>query len=401
MGVSWIIAPTSRPAEVPAAFLVDLVKRNIEPVIQVLVEPIRPLKQEPLREAIAKYRDCGVHYLSIYERPNMMARWGLAEWRRPGLLQRFVDMLLPCLEQTTQAGLVPLLPALEPCGDYWDTGFLAGILEKLKGEGRFSLFDRLGLGIYNYAYNRPLSWGKGGRARWKDCLPYHTPPDSEDQRGSYLFEWYDEIVREHIGFSLPMVSLGSGASPGSWEDPTLSSLDEKTAARRNQELARLLIEGEMPDYLFNHAFSLTPEEEAKTTTAKPTLLAKALREVAKHPRLFSWSQGQEVALKGNSPKRIYHYLLFPPAEAGRSVEEWDQARHYIRRFRPTCGFSLEEAMLAEYVTIVGGPLGITSQEERRIRAAGCKVERIGDENGRETKRLLKRMAASGKRFLTF
>lgn len=388
-GASWAILPCHHPRSVPAALIMDLASRDIEPAVQVMVGPVAPIEPNLLRNLLVRYRDCGVHYISFYDRPNCVSQWTLSDWRKPQLVRRFVDMLLPCLEKAAELGLFPLFSPLEPGGDYWDTAFLAGALQELKERGKLPLFDRLAIGIYNYAYNRPLSWGKGGRARWKDCLPYHTPPGSEDHRGFYLSQWYDEIVRERAGYSLPLVSLGSGAASGGWDDPSFSPLEGKTAAQRDQEAARLLMEGELPDCLFNLAFPLgLGMEEATAATAK------ALRELPRHPRYSSWNKPEE-ALKSTFPKPIYHYLLLPTEEGARVWPE-----KYVRRFQPACGFSLEEAMQAEFVTILGGNLEISPLEERKIRAAGCKVERVSGKNLKEAKRMLEALAADGRRFLT-
>ena len=388
-GASWAILPIYHPRSVPAALLMDLSSKDIETVVQVIVSPVAPIEPNLLRNIMARYRDCGVHYISFYDRPNSVYQWKLEDWRKPQLLQRFVDMFLPCIEPASEIGLFPLLSPLEPGGEYWDTGFLAGVLQELKERDRLPLFDRLAVGIYNYAYNRPLSWGKGGRGRWKEALPYQTPPGSEDHIGFHLFEWYNEHIREKLGFSLPLISMGSGAGPTEWEDATFSPLEGKTAAQRNQEAVSLLMEGELSDCLFNLAFPLEPVMEDATVAT-----IKSLRELPRHPRHFSWNK-PEKALKSTFPKPIYHYLLLPDTEGPKAWPE-----KYVRRFRPTCGFRLDEAMQAEFVTILGDNLGISPQEERKVRAAGCKVERVSGKNVREARKLLDEMAEDGKRFLT-
>ncbi|MDP2728406.1 MAG: hypothetical protein Q8P59_12805, partial [Dehalococcoidia bacterium] len=175
-GATWAILPCLHPHNVPAALIMDLASRDIETVVQVMVTPVAPIEPNLLRNLLARYRDCGVHYISFYDRPNCVSQWTLAEWRKPQLLKRFVDMWLPCVERASELGLFPLLSPLEAGGDYWDTAFLSGALQEIKERGKTPFFDRLAVGIYNYAYNRPLTWGKGGRTQCKDCLPYNTPP---------------------------------------------------------------------------------------------------------------------------------------------------------------------------------------------------------------------------------
>lgn len=387
-GANWAILPCHHPQSVPASLLMELSGKDIEAVVQVVVNPIASLEPKLLRNILARYRDCGVHYICVYDRPNCVGQWSLADWRRPQLVRRFVDIFIPCMEKACELGLIPVLSPLEQGGDYWDTAFLAGVLEELKERDKTTYFDRLAVGIYNYAYNRPVTWGKGGRSAWKDCLPYQTPPGSEDQVGFHSFQWYEEIIREKLGFSLPLISLGGGAGPSDREDASFSPLDGKTAGQRNQDAVQLLMEGDATDCLFNLAF---PLEAVMDDATEATI--KAVRELPRHPRYFSWNK-PEKSLKSSYPKPIYHYLLLPAGAGGRAWPE-----KYMERFHPTCGFSLEEAMQAEFVTILGDTLGVGLQEERKVRAAGCKVERVGGKDLKESRKLLDAMASEGKRFL--
>ncbi len=390
-GASWAVLPCRHPQSVPAALLMDLASRDIETVVQVIVNPVAPIETNLLRNLLARYRDCGVHYISFYDRPNCVSHWSLADWRKPQLVRRFMDMFLPCVERASELGLFPLLSPLEPGGDYWDTAFLTGALQEIKERGKIPFLDRLGVGIYNYAYNRPLSWGQGGRARWKDCLPYHTPPGSEDHIGFYLFQWYEEVIREQIGYSLPLISLGGGAgtAPSEREDASFSALEGKAAAQRNGEAVQMMMEGDLPDCLFDLALPLGAVMDDPMAAT-----VKSLKDLPRHPRYSSWNK-PDKGLKSTFPKAIHHYLLLPSEEGSQAWPE-----KYVRRFHPTCGYSLEEAMQAEYVTIVGGGTGISPQEERKVRAAGCKVERVVGKNVKETRKTLDALAEQGKRFLT-
>ena len=62
------------------------------------------------------------------------------------------------------------------------------------------------------------------------------------------------------------------------------------------------------------------------------------------------------------------------------------------------GFSEDDAALAEYVTIVGGSLGISLKVEDQLREQGCKVDRIAGKNEDETRQMLDALVAKGERF---
>ncbi len=100
-------------------------------------------------------------------------------------------------------------------------------------------------------------------------------------------------------------------------------------------------------------------------------------------------------------KPLGHYVLFWQTPDDWAKEDFLGAQNYIGRFRVTVGFSVDDAMQAEYVTIVGGPLGVPLEAEALLRAAGCKVDRVAGDTFAETKRLLDQMAKEGKRFLSF
>lgn len=104
---------------------------------------------------------------------------------------------------------------------------------------------------------------------------------------------------------------------------------------------------------------------------------------------------------GPSAKSIGHYMLFWQRADSWAQEDWAAAAGYFARFRPTAGFSAEDAKNAEYVTIVGGVAGVPYETEQTLAAAGCKVERLSGVDFNDTKRMLDELASTGKRFRTF
>jgi N-acetyl-anhydromuramyl-L-alanine amidase AmpD len=99
-------------------------------------------------------------------------------------------------------------------------------------------------------------------------------------------------------------------------------------------------------------------------------------------------------------KRLRHAVLL-----WQTLDDWARqdltgSLNYIGRFRPIVTFSQAEAAEAEYVTIVGGPLGVSAETEAILKAAGCQVERIAGASPEETSRRLDQLATSGRRFLT-
>lgn len=102
----------------------------------------------------------------------------------------------------------------------------------------------------------------------------------------------------------------------------------------------------------------------------------------------------------SSLKPLNHYVLFWQKVDSWAQQDWQAAEQYIGRFRPTSGFSLDDAMQAEFVTIVGGVAGVSYEAEQMLRSAGSQVERIAGVDYADTKRILDQLAANGQRFLT-
>ena len=98
------------------------------------------------------------------------------------------------------------------------------------------------------------------------------------------------------------------------------------------------------------------------------------------------------------PKVMDHYVLFWSRDGEWAKDEWVKSVNYIGAFKPSAGFKVEDAMASKRVLIVGGPSGVSEDEERRLIDAGCKVERVAGATEEETMKLLDKMAKEGKPF---
>jgi hypothetical protein len=118
-----------------------------------------------------------------------------------------------------------------------------------------------------------------------------------------------------------------------------------------------------------------------------------------HPRLIDEVRAAQKG--GTAPvQRMRMYLLFwdhAPLTGGAAWAEadWRSAQGYIARFRPTTGFSVADAMLAQNVVIVGGEAGVSGADETRLRQAGATVHRLAGKDEADTKRMLDELAQKG------
>jgi N-acetyl-anhydromuramyl-L-alanine amidase AmpD len=103
----------------------------------------------------------------------------------------------------------------------------------------------------------------------------------------------------------------------------------------------------------------------------------------------------QIAQDPHSTRQIAHYLLFWDHGVQWAQADWKNAQGYIARFRPTCGFSVDDALLARRVTIVGSTAGVSGAVEAKLKAAGIAVHRLAGSNEAETKALIDALVTKG------
>ena len=114
-----------------------------------------------------------------------------------------------------------------------------------------------------------------------------------------------------------------------------------------------------------------------------------------YPDLIQQIQAAQAAAGGTDTKPIPLYLLFWDHGNAWAQGDWNSAQGYIARFRPTAGFSVNDALQAQRVVIVGGPLGVSAQDEGKLKAAGVEVYRLSGKDEADTKRMLDELAQQG------
>jgi hypothetical protein len=121
----------------------------------------------------------------------------------------------------------------------------------------------------------------------------------------------------------------------------------------------------------------------------------------KHMLLSEVEQAQADRLISYPPRKFYHYLLMWQTATSWARADWRGAQEYIGRFRVTHGFSVDDAKVAKYVTIIGDTSGVDEKGEQILLDSGCRVERIAGRNASENRLILTGMAQRGQRFLSY
>ena len=370
LDASWVVlnAPVNRA--IPEGFIATLKMEGIEPVLHFQLTPRQNPRVEEMLLLFENYHRWGVKYIILYDRPNQQGCWTPESWAQSDLPERFLDGFLSLAEAAVAVGLVPVFPPLEPGGDYWDTVFLRGAVDGIKRRASRPLQDRLILSAYAGLNNRPLSWGSGGPQSWPEAQPYCTPQSSQDQQGFRIVEWYSTIAETVLERKLPLLMLGiSGPGPAESDQVEILVNGARLIARKT-----VVGEKPLPDEVIGGAFWLLvggdddQEQEIGwfTSDGSPTPIVES----------FTKQEEPLPAAKGGGKFRFSHYLLLPSFEWG--VADWhlNITRPFIKRHRPTVGFSLEEALQAQQVTVLGGEEYFPEEQLTYLRNQGCLVRRI-------------------------
>jgi hypothetical protein len=369
LGASWVVlqAPTCRA--IPEKFITTLKEEKIEPVLHFQLNSEKLPELDEMILLFKTYHKWGVKYAILFDRPNMQEGWGSESWAQSDLTERFLDGFLPLAEAAVMVGLVPVFPPLEPGGDYWDTIFLRGSLDGIKRRASAPLLSRLILSAYAALNGKPLSWGGGGPESWPEAHPYSTPENSEDQRGFRIAEWYLTLSETILEKKLPLLLLGiRGPAP---EDQDLNQFLMDGA----KLISRQAVDGldPLPEQVLGGAYwVLTAEENCCAGQYSWYQADGTPKPIANH-----FLNGEANAVeKSREGFRFSHYLLLPTFEWGIADWHLNVTRGFIKRHQPTIGFSLDEAVQADQVTVLGGEEHFSEDDLSLLRNHGCLVRRI-------------------------
>lgn len=394
LGVSWIVVQSTLERAIPENFIKELLRAGIEPIVQFNLSISNPPDESEINTLLEVYSRWGVHSVLLFDRPNVRSSWKADQWAQQELVERFLDRTNPLTNLALQKGLIPIFPALEPGGSFWDTSFLRLTLESLERRKQNNLLQNLVLSAYAWTGNHSLNWGFGGPSCWPNAHPYDGNADQQDQRGFRIFDWYDAICQAVLQRSIPIILLQTGIS-----NPTLNkSIDSPQAhAQINLNITRLLWGEDVsnPDDL---ASRLQPIPESVIACNFWLLAAEAdsafkdqawfkadNSELPVVQALKSWVEESSslesakfvsIDSEGKSLHPIRHYLLLPSYEWGIADWHLDVIRPFVKKHRPTVGFSLREAELAEHVTVIGYVQNFSEDAMNRLRNAGCVVDQI-------------------------
>jgi hypothetical protein len=337
------------------------------------------------------YARWGIHGVILFDRPNAHSSYLAAGWAQQDLVERFVDSMLPLSLAALQNGLIPIFPPLEPGGSYWDTAFLRASLESLDRRKQNLLLQNLVLSAYSWTGGKPLNWGAGGPAAWPSARPYFTPSDSQDQRGFRIFNWYQAVTQSVLSRSVPIIMLQAGIDSDPLRpDFPVANLDVhpdvvtgilKLLCGKTimDPLAPQGVMNPIPPEVLACNFWLLAAEPHSPFIRQAWLQPESLfvKTVAEAKRTVAeFVQDPSAKLQVDPTHPLQHYLLIPSYDWGIADWHLEIIRPFVKKYRPTIGFSLEEASLAREVTVIGNTHSFTEEQLNHLRNSGCKVRRI-------------------------
>jgi hypothetical protein len=415
LGVTWLTLKAPLDRAIPETFLTGLLSAGIEPVLHFSLPLSNALPIGDLSFLFEAYARWGIHYVVLFDRPNCRDAWPAEAWIQSDLVERFLDLFIPAAQAALRSNLIPVFPPLEPGGDYWDTAFLRAALHGLRRRTQDRKLNQLVLSAYARSGERPLDWGSGGPESWPGVHAYFTPPGQQDHRGFRIFDWYLALSQAVLDEPLPIMLFEVGSYPQAGPGNNDNSLKACDHTDRNFSLVQTIFQATrakaidaVPEALAENPGSLPPQvlcgnfwllAACPQTPHVPQAWFKpdgqalpivgALRQwlaglpgpPQDQPESMAAVTGQPCTaapLEGAPPRShpIKHYLLLPLFEWG--IADWylDAIRPFVKKHHPTVGFSLEEAIHAARVTVVGSRHLIPDSKVDELRAAGCLVERI-------------------------
>jgi hypothetical protein len=98
------------------------------------------------------------------------------------------------------------------------------------------------------------------------------------------------------------------------------------------------------------------------------------------PKIKNWLTETKPAGQTHAylSKKIKHYLLLPLQKNGDLEISIEHIQPIIQKYKPTIGFSVDEAKQADRVTIININGAINSETANQLRNAGCLVQQVED-----------------------
>lgn len=277
---------------------------------------------------------------------------------------------------------------------------LEAVLRELKILNAQSVIERMWFCPHPYGANHPPDYPYDGlNQRDHPGATLNDDPDTVLQ-----FLEFAPVFQSELGFVPPFIAGECGWQFGNASDPRYPLIDDARHAEYHTALFNMLRTNTLangaplPGFVWAFCPWILYGHEAdawySSTTGVRQQTLDAIRAIPSFSRdeVLAPLSGSTVpahnapaVLASQAPSRpaVRHYLLF----GSHSSAQWSGlilARNYIARYKLTFGFSLQEALHAQRVTIIGDTSQVSLEDEAQLKRAGIRVERwLGDLNALE------------------
>lgn len=436
MNVGWLVLNAPDTISISENFIKPFLESGIEIILHFKFSPKELPNLNDFDLLIKNYARWGVRYVCVFDKPNMRNQWEKSEWQQTNIVQRFADLFSLVSQPILAAGMMPILPPLEPGGDFWDTAFLETLLREFKKNYSPALLQSIGVGANAWFDEKPISWGAGGQDIFPATKPYFTPKNSEDQKGFRIFEWYNTVIYSVVEKGMPIFLMAVGEEHALISEErhmeTLEGILETIDGKQTDMLKRMpenvvscnfwhlaaspkngfaiqawfsengenlrdveLLEtmsiqdsGLVEDYVLEKNF----QKEGFHEVVEGNPEAATFVEKSKNVELDAEDETQEGMSFGHvveekrvdnraeqnigKPTIMEKYVLLPSYEWGVSDWHLDVIKPYVKKYKPTIGFSVKEARAAKTVLVVGADSDFPKQDLSELYRAGCVVKQM-------------------------
>ncbi|MGE5137972.1 MAG: hypothetical protein ACM3JD_00810, partial [Rudaea sp.] len=296
-------------------------------------------------------------YIQIFNEPSDPREWRDGVCKPRAFVARWCDHA----SRVVEAGGLPGLQVLSP-------DELEVVLRELKARDAVKVIERMWFCPHPYGSNHPPDYPFDARNQ------YDHPGATIAGDPTTVLQFLDlaPVFERELGFVPPFICGEGGWQYGNAEDGRYPRIGDSNHAEFHAALFNWFRSGQLsngerlPDYLFAFCPWILFGQEADAwfsgTTGTRQRTVDAVKAIPPFTRQFGW---RELTLA--------HYVLFGAASLEQR-ERLASAQKYLARFGIPFGFSLNDALRAKQVTIVGDQAVVTWEDEARLKRAGCRVE---------------------------
>jgi len=366
----WLVIQNPQDRAIPEEFIRPFSSAGVNLIINFNEDIRSDINLANLTALLNVYGKWGVKYAYLFEKPNLLSKWGEIKWNNNNIVKTHLNKFIPFAQLCVENHIKPILSPLFPGGDYWDLAFLEESLEGLASHAALRIKNNLILSAFGWDWGHSIEWGSGGKKKWPKNKPFHQKQNTQNQQGFRTYEWYLELSEKVLGERLPIIILKAGIPDDSFMENSADTVPIDNLFSITHLLAgenvydplnpEMLLSPIPPEVIGCNFFILSAQTEKNffpyrwfTPEGIPLTPAKSVGLTDNSPALQTEEQPAQI----NNPINNLHfkyqrYILFSDSQKQNMPSLLENLDPYIRKFKPHIGFSKVEAANAAYILII-------------------------------------------------